>query len=109
MAYWIGYAASKYSDRLGDWDWRIVIIFQLLAPIMILVLLWGCPETPRWYVKKDRVEDAARALAMIRDDPQQAQNELHEISATITFENETISAGYSALWKDSSIRRRLCK
>ena len=48
LAYWINYACTKYTDRLGDWDWRTVIIFQLMAPVLIIVGIYFAPETPRW-------------------------------------------------------------
>ncbi|KAL2204537.1 general substrate transporter [Sarocladium strictum] len=107
LAYWIGFAASKNSEKLGDWDWRIVIIFQLVAPILIIGLLFTCPETPRWYVKKDRIEEGMKVLRSVRNNEELVREELREITTAIAFENESISPGYSALWKDRSIRRRL--
>jgi MFS family permease len=109
LAYWIGFAASKNSEKLGDWDWRIVIIFQLVAPILIIGLLFTCPETPRWYVKKDRIEEGMKVLRSVRNNEELVREELREITTAIAFENGSISPGYSALWKDRSIRRRLCK
>jgi hypothetical protein len=106
MAYWIGYACSKHTVRLGDWDWRTIIIFQLLAPILIIVFLSQCPESPRWFIKKDRVEDAVKTLSKIRADPEIVQHEVTNICRAIAYENEEISPGYSALWKDKSIRIR---
>jgi hypothetical protein len=106
MAYWIGYACTKYTDRLGNWDWRMVVIFQLLAPILIIAFLSQCPESPRWFIKKDRVEDAVKTLSKIRSDPEVVQQEVTSICRAIAYENEEISSGYSALWKDKSIRIR---
>ena len=50
MAYWINYACSGSSDSLGDWDWRIVMLGQLIGPIVIIAGLFFCPESPRWLV-----------------------------------------------------------
>ena len=36
IAYWVNYACSKHVARLGEWDWKMVCIFQLLVPILIL-------------------------------------------------------------------------
>lgn len=49
LAYWINYACTEYTARLGDWDWKIVVIFQLLAPVLIICGIFFAPESPRWY------------------------------------------------------------
>lgn len=31
----------------GDWGWRFPSVLQALGPIMILIVTWFCPESPR--------------------------------------------------------------
>ena len=50
ICFWVNYACSKNASHMGEWDWRTVIIFQLLVPVIILILLWTIPDTPRWLV-----------------------------------------------------------
>ena len=50
ICFWVNYACTKYKDGMGEWDWKTVVIFQLLVPIIILSLLWTLPDTPRWSV-----------------------------------------------------------
>jgi MFS family permease len=108
IAYWVNFACSKHSIKLDEWDWRMVIIFQLLVPILILAQLWFIPETPRWYIQHgNRVEDARNALRRVRDTDQEVEDEILAIREAVEFEAEAISSGYSALWKDPSIRKRL--
>ena len=111
LAYWINYACSKNSTKLGNWDWKTVQLFQLLAPILIICAISFCPESPRWLVKKDRTEDAVKALSRVRDDAESVQREISDITRALQFEKDEISSGYSALYKDRSIRKRLstCK
>jgi hypothetical protein len=109
LAYWINFACSKHSAKLGDWDWKTVQIFQLLAPISIILAISFCPESPRWLVKHDRLEDAVKALSSVRDDPEVVQQEISDITRALQFEKDEISSGYAALWKDKSIRKRLCE
>ncbi len=109
LAYWINYACTKNAAKLGEWSWRTVVIFQLLAPILIIIGTFFAPESPRWLVKNDRVEAAVKALASVRDDPERVQHEISDISRALQFEKDEISSGYSALWEDKSIRKRLCK
>ncbi|KAF1849568.1 sugar transporter [Cucurbitaria berberidis CBS 394.84] len=107
LAYWINFACSKNSAKLGDWDWKTVQLLQLLAPVIIIVAISFCPESPRWLVKNDRLEDAVKALSAVRDDPEVVQQEISDITRALQFEKDEISSGYAALWKDKSIRKRL--
>src|SRR5690242_4312970 len=108
LAYWINYACTKNAAKLGEWSWRIVVIFQLLAPLLIIIGTVLAPESPRWLVKHDKLEAAVKALSSVRDDPEQVQREISDISRALQFEEDEISSGYSALWKDRSVRKRLC-
>lgn len=109
LAYWINYACSKNSERLGNWDWRTTLIFQLLAPMIIIPTIWFCPESPRWYIKKDRIEEAVKALQLIRDDGARVQAETAGICRAIQYEKDNNVTGYAALWTDKSVRNRLRK
>lgn len=106
IAYWINYACSLNREKLGQWDWRMVVIFQIMVPIIIMVALPFQPESPRWYVKKNRVEEARSTLRKIRDTEEEVEEELLAIREAIAYENEMISPGYSALFKDKSVRKR---
>lgn len=109
IAYWVNYATAKHKVTLGEWDWRIVVIFQMLVPFLILIQLPFMPETPRWYIRHgDRIEDARKALRTVRDTEQEVEDELLQIREAIVFEKEVVSDSYLALWKDKSIRKRLC-
>ena len=63
----------------------------------------------QWLVKHDQLEAAVKALSSVRDDPERVQHEISDITRALQFEKDEISSGYSALWKDKSIRKRLCK
>lgn len=108
IAYWIAYACSLNKKKLGEWDWRMVVIFQVLVPALIIIALPFQPETPRWHIqKKGDIESARKALRMIRDTDEQVEEEIMVIREAIEYEKEAISSGYSALFKDPSIRKRL--
>ncbi|PNS19007.1 High-affinity glucose transporter [Sphaceloma murrayae] len=107
IAFWINYSCSRQVKRLGEWDWRMVVIFQMLMPVLILSQVFFIPETPRWLIKKEKFEKARRALRRIRDTEQDVEDEVLIIREAIEFEKEAISSSYSALWKDPSVRKRL--
>jgi hypothetical protein len=104
----INYTCQKYKLALGEWDWKIVVIFQMLVPIIIIVLLPFLPESPRWYIQHGwRVEEARASLRRVRETEQEVEDEVLMIREALEFEHEAISSSYSALWKDRSVRKRL--
>jgi sugar porter (SP) family MFS transporter len=108
IAYWINYACGLHRAALGDWDWRMVVIFQMLVPIIIMILLPFQPESPRWHIQKNNNIEAAKAsLRTIRDSEQEVDDEVLAIREAIEYEREAISHSYSALFKDPSVRKRL--
>ncbi|MCJ1308176.1 hypothetical protein MMC25_001828, partial [Agyrium rufum] len=108
IAYWITYATKQHKSGLGEWDWKMVVIFQLLVPIIILILLCFLPGTPRWFIQHGGQIDKARAsLRKVRDTEQEVEDEILIIREALEYEKEAISSGYSALWKDRSVRKRL--
>ncbi|KAH7397075.1 MFS sugar transporter-like protein [Pyrenochaeta sp. MPI-SDFR-AT-0127] len=108
IAYWVSYATNKHPKGLGEWDWKMVVIFQILMPIVILSQVFFIPESPRWYVQKNRnYEQARKSLRRVRDTEEEVEEEITTIREAIEFEAEAISSGYSALWKDKSVRKRM--
>jgi MFS family permease len=47
IAYWVAYACAKHKATLGNWDWKMVVIFQMLVPLIIITQIPFLPETPR--------------------------------------------------------------
>ncbi|KAL1792050.1 hypothetical protein ACET3X_009801 [Alternaria dauci] len=108
IAYWISFGTSKNPQKLGEWDWKMVVIFQMMVPIIILSQVFFIPESPRWYVQKSRdYEKARRSLRRVRATEQDVEDEITTIREAIEFEAEAISSGFSALWKDKSVRKRM--
>lgn len=48
ICFWINYACTNNVPKLGEWDWKMVVIFQLLVPVLILIALPTIPGSPRW-------------------------------------------------------------
>jgi MFS family permease len=108
IAYWIAYATGLNTTKLGEWDWKLVVIFQMLVPLIICLLLPFIPETPRWYVQNgNQIEKARNSLKRVRDSDQEIEDELLTIREAIEFEKELPGGRYQALWKDASVRKRL--
>jgi MFS family permease len=108
IAYWIAYATGKHKTTMGEWDWKTVVIFQVMVPAFICALLPFIPETPRWYIQTgNQVEKARASLRLVRDTEQEIEDEILMIREAIEYEKEATSSRYTALWADKSVRKRL--
>lgn len=71
IAYWIDYGCLYGPD---DFTWRFPIAFQCVFAIIVIIMMIGLPESPRWLLTHHHEEDAATVLAGLdglrRDDPE---------------------------------------
>ncbi|OJJ68917.1 hypothetical protein ASPBRDRAFT_57477 [Aspergillus brasiliensis CBS 101740] len=77
------------KDRMDTGCYRIPVAVQFAWAIILVVGMSLLPETPRFLIKKDRHEAAAKALARLRRlnaDDQAIVDELMEIRATHEYE-----------------------
>ncbi|KAI9063951.1 AmMst-1 [Trametes sanguinea] len=85
------------KDRQNHSAWQISISIQLIWAFVLFTGMIWLPETPRWLVKRDRPDDAARSLSRLRslpvDDPI-VQCELAEITAALEAEREMGQSSY---------------
>jgi len=81
------------QNRLNTGSYRIPIAIQFLWALILGAGLFLLPESPRWYVKRGRIDAAARSLAIVRGQPTDStyvQEELAEIVANHEYETELI-------------------
>ncbi|RSH85397.1 hypothetical protein EHS25_004793 [Saitozyma podzolica] len=88
--------------RTDSGSYRIPIAIQFLWALILGTGLTFLPETPRWYVKKGRVDAATRSLSRICGQPGDStfiQEELAEILANNEYEQEMIpTTNYFNSW-----------
>ncbi|CAF4508776.1 unnamed protein product, partial [Rotaria sp. Silwood2] len=62
------FAANVVNFFLQDhkWGWRLSNAIILIAPIIIMMGIFLCPETPRWLFKKKGRKSAEKSLKRIR-------------------------------------------
>ncbi|KAL5350704.1 hypothetical protein ACLOAV_004273 [Pseudogymnoascus australis] len=83
--------ATQNRDDTGSY--RIPIAVQFLWAIILATGLFFLPESPRFFVKKGKLESAAKALASVRGqaiDSDYIQDELAEIIANHEYEMQVI-------------------
>lgn len=95
-------------------SYRIAMSVQWLFAIILATGLFLLPDSPRWYVKRNRHDDAARALGKLRGQPVESQfvkDELAELVANYKYEMTHMQAGWMDCfrggWKPSSNLRRV--
>jgi SP family sugar:H+ symporter-like MFS transporter len=80
---------NSVKNRTDTGAWRIPIAVQFAWSIIIVGGLLFLPETPRFLIKQDKHEKAAKALARIRRVPEDHPGlieELSEIEANHRYE-----------------------
>lgn len=88
--------------RPDSGSYRIPIGVQFLWAIILGGGLLYLPESPRWFVKRGRIADAAKSLAFVRGQPEDSdliKDELAEIVANHEYESSLIpESSYVGSW-----------
>ena len=59
VASWVVYGTA-YIDN--NWGWRLPTILQLVPSLIVLFSVLFIPESPRWSMEKDRMEEGIKVL-----------------------------------------------
>ncbi|KAL4913989.1 general substrate transporter [Aspergillus aurantiobrunneus] len=62
---WIDFGLSEAPESTTQW--RVPLALSLLPSLMILTSVFLFPESPRWLVQVNRIEQAERSLSAIKD------------------------------------------
>jgi MFS family permease len=109
IAAWATFGTRNYA---GSWAWRVPSLLQVLLPLIGIPGLIMIPESPRWLVSKDRIEEARQNLADIHvgGDTKHPliEFEMAEIQQTIKAEKEAEQySAWNDLWATPGNRHRL--
>ncbi|KAL8745458.1 MAG: hypothetical protein Q9190_002395 [Brigantiaea leucoxantha] len=86
----LGFCANLAVYDVGAIAWRLQLGSACIPALPLLIGVYFCPESPRWYIKKGRYPDAFRSLCRLRNTPLQAARDLYYIHAQITEEADII-------------------
>jgi len=94
-----------------DWRWRAPCLFQALAPALVCMHMFFCPESPRWLIAHDRFDEALKILANEHANgdlnDELVLYEYNEICAALKLEKENQNSKYTDFFKTPGNRRRL--
>lgn len=71
-------------------QWRYMLGAPFLPAVPLLCLIYLCPESPRWYMKKGRYLDAWNSMLRLRHDPIQVARDIYYISAQLEIEHQIV-------------------
>lgn len=86
----LGFCANLAVYDVVPIGWRLQLGSACLPALPLLVGVYFCPESPRWYIKKGRYANAFRSLCRLRNTPLQAARDLYYIQAQIQEEADII-------------------
>lgn len=82
---------------VGAIAWRLQLGSAFIPAVPLVLGVYFCPESPRWYIKKGRYADAFRSLCRLRNTPLQAGRDLYYIYAQLQEEADIIGkSNYAA-------------
>ncbi|KAJ8115758.1 hypothetical protein OPT61_g2655 [Boeremia exigua] len=86
---------NSTMNRMDSGSYRIPIAIQFAWALILGTGLFLLPESPRWYVKCGRLEDAAKSLSRLRGQPVDSdyvKDELAELEANYQSESKNTNA-----------------
>jgi SP family sugar:H+ symporter-like MFS transporter len=101
----VTYACRNYTNTGA---YRIPIAIQFLWAIILATGLFLLPESPRYFVKKQKLDQAAKALGRVRGHPYDSAyitDELAEIQANFEYEMSVGEVGWLGMLKGGITNR----
>ncbi|KAH8164555.1 hypothetical protein CIB48_g3693 [Xylaria polymorpha] len=72
-------------------NWRLMLGAPFIPAVPLLTLIFFCPESPRWLMKKDRYAQAYKSLIVLRHHPVQVARDMYSIHAQLTVEHQILN------------------
>ncbi|KAH7318050.1 general substrate transporter [Stachybotrys elegans] len=89
-----GFGSSHIS---GDWSYRLAFVMTFLVPTLFGLVLPFLPESPVWYVKKGKEDDARKAIRRLYGENIDVEERLNFIKSELE-----VSAGETNMAKQTS-------
>ncbi|KAI9633512.1 transporter-domain-containing protein [Dioszegia hungarica] len=70
----------------GYSNWRWMLGSTAIPPMIVMAQVYFCPESPRWYMSKNRYPNAYRSFLRLRNSPVQAARDLYYAHKSIEVE-----------------------
>ncbi|RDY02924.1 putative polyol transporter 4, partial [Mucuna pruriens] len=96
LGYISNYAFSRLPPHI---NWRVMLGVGLIPSVVIALALFVIPESPRWLVVQNRIEEARVVLLKINESEKEAEEKLQEIQVAAGSVNAD-KYEPKAVWKE---------
>ncbi|GJN73482.1 hypothetical protein PLICBS_007560 [Purpureocillium lilacinum] len=81
--------AFQGTDLLGaNSQWRWMLGSTSIPPLVVMVQVYFCPESPRWYMEKGKYTQALNSLTRLRNHPVQAARDMYYAHKLLQIERQ---------------------
>ncbi|KAI5235521.1 hypothetical protein E4T43_09211 [Aureobasidium subglaciale] len=106
----LGFSSNLIFMNIGRLAWRFQLAAAFAPAVPLLGLIWLCPESPRWLMKKGRYQKAFKSFCRIRNTELISAREMFYAHCQIMAESEefkgkSLSKRAMELFTVSRIRR----
>ncbi|CAG8957526.1 hypothetical protein HYFRA_00010392 [Hymenoscyphus fraxineus] len=97
----VGYAADLAFYNVPDkhnitgLNWRLMMGSAMLPAVIVCFFVFMCPESPRWYMSKNRHAKAFESMCRLRYNKVQAARDIFYMHTLLEAEKETMILGQS--------------
>ncbi|KAK1754591.1 hypothetical protein QBC47DRAFT_384385 [Echria macrotheca] len=99
------YFVPDHGITLGL-NWRLMMGSAMIPAVVVCCLAFVCPESPRWYLTKDRHRDAYDSIRRLRYEKVQAARDLFYMHTLLEAEKEVMAVGKTNRVKEMFTIRR---
>jgi len=88
LAYLSNYIIGRFN--LGAVEWRWMFGVEAFPAVAFFALLFLTPQSPRWLVAKQRLDEARKVLEMCGTDIGDVEGEIREIQESLAYQADSI-------------------
>ncbi|GKT89028.1 hexose transporter [Colletotrichum tofieldiae] len=93
--------AFNLAVYYAKYNWRLMLGAPFLPAVPLLLLIYMCPESPRWLMKKGRYYDAWKSMIQLRHNPIQCSRDMYAIHAQLQLEKQVLGkSNYASRFKE---------
>ena len=107
---WVGFGFYFWKSG-GNNTWRVPLALQCAWPLLLLGGLYWVPESPRWLIMNDRLDEAKAILQRLHStskdstDDEYALAEFYQIQKQVLIDR-TLGSSWVHMFKKPSYRKR---